>query len=301
MLDFKPSTGTSIGVEMEFQLLNPVTFDLVNGILPLMDLCSENPHIIPEYEQTTVEINSRICGNIREMEQDVFSLAATIRERSRDLGMVISGGGTHPFCSRLAKVTPTPRFLAMERIEGYLGYTSITYALHVHVGMTTGEETIAVMKRLRPYLPVLIALSASSPFWWGHDTGYACYRQRVLAAMRSYGIPPVFESWKDFAEFYVSATRAGAFHSFEDIHWDIRPRPDMGTLEVRAMDSQPTIREAIILSSFVLILVTYLRKTLTAEEGRESLKSLQSWVEKENYFRATRDGVETICIVATKG
>ena len=144
------------------------------------------------------------------MEQDVLSLAAITREKCRDLGLVISGGGTHPFCSRFAKITPTPRFLAMERVEGYLGHTSTTYALHVHVGMTTGEETISVMRKLRPYLPVLLALSASSPFWWGHSTGYACYRQRVLAAMRSYGIPLLFESWKDFSDFFECANRAGA-------------------------------------------------------------------------------------------
>lgn len=301
MLHFKPSAGISIGAELELQLIDPVTFDLADGILPLKKLCSENPHIIPEYEQTTVEINSRICCNIREMEQDVLSLAATIRGKCRDLGLVISGGGTHPFCSRFAKVTPTPRFLAMERGAGYLGYTSTTYALHVHVGMTTGEETISVMRKLRTYLPLLLAMSSSSPFWWGHDTGYACYRQRILAAMRSYGIPPLFESWKDFSDFFKYAVRAGAFNSIEDIHWDIRPRPDMGTLEIRVMDSQPTVREAVLLSSFVLVLVTHIRKALTGGEDDSVLKPLNLWVEKENYFRATRDGIDTIYIADNRG
>jgi carboxylate-amine ligase len=236
-----------------------------------------------------------------DIEQDVFSLVSTLRKKCSDLGLVIAGSGTHPFCSRLSKVTPTPRYLAIERTEGYLGHTSTTFALHVHVGMTTGEETIALMNSLRPYLPVLIALSASSPFWWGHDTGYACYRQRVLAAMRSYGIPPPFESWKDFSDFFESATRAGAFHSIEDIHWDIRPRPDMGTLELRVMDSQPTIREAVILSSFFLVFVTYIRKRLAQGENEGLLKALNPWIEKENYFRATRDGIDTIFIVDNGG
>jgi carboxylate-amine ligase len=301
VLDFKESVGQSIGIEIEFQLLDRGTFDLVDGILPLMDLCSKNPHIVPEYEQTSVEINTRICSTIREMEQDVFSLVSIIREKCRALGMVISGAGTHPFCSRLAKITPFPRFLSIERMEGYLGHASTTFALHVHVGMTTGEETIAVMKRLRLYLPVLIALSASSPFWWGHDTGYACYRQRVLAATRSYGIPPFFDSWKDFSDFFDSAIRAEAFHSLEDIHWDIRPRPDMGTLELRVMDSQATVREAVILSSFVFVLVAHIRKMLTGGEVERVLKPLKSWIEKENYFRATRFGIDTIYIADNSG
>jgi carboxylate-amine ligase len=189
----------------------------------------------------------------------------------------------------------------MERIEGYLGHTSTTYALHVHVGMTTGEETISVMRKLRPYLPLLLALSASSPFWWGHNTGYACYRQRLLAAMRSCGIPPLFESWKDFSDFFECANRAGAFNSLDDIHWDIRPRSDMGTLEIRVMDSQPTIREAVLLSSFVLVLVTHIRKTLTGGEDERGLKPLSTWIEKENYFRATLDGIDTIYIADNRG
>ncbi len=301
MLDFKSSAGQSIGVEIEFQILDPVTFDLVNGILPLMELCSGNPYIVPEYEQSTVEINSKICGNIKEIEQNVFFLASTIREKCRDLGMVISGGGTHPFCRRFVKVTPTPRFLAIEKAEGYLGYTSNTYALHVHVGMSTGEETIAVMKSLRPYLPVLLTLSANSPFWWGHDSGYACFRQRVLSASRDYGIPPVFESWKDFSDFSESASRAGVFTSFEDIHWDIRPRPDIGTLEIRVMDSQSTIREAVILTSFIHVLVEYIRKKCAAGKDEEGLISLPLWAERENHFRATRRGIGSLYIMDYSG
>ncbi len=301
VLEFKPSADTAIGMEMEFQLLDPVSFDLEDGILPLLELCSDNPYIKPEFNQATVEINSRICGNINELEQDVVSLVSTIKERCRDVGMAISGGGTHPFCSRLARITPLPRYLDLERMGGYLGHTLITYALHVHVSMTTGEETISIMKNLRPYLPVLMALSASSPFWWGHDTGYACYRQRVLAAMRSYGIPPYFESWRDFSNFFESATRAGACNSLVDIHWDIRPRPDMGTLEVRVMDSQPTIREAVILSSFVHVLVEHIRKRWKSGENEGVLKSLPLWAEKENYFRATRSGIDTIYIEDASG
>jgi carboxylate-amine ligase len=301
VLDFKPSASPSIGIEIELQLLDPVTYDLVDGILPLMELCSDNPYIVPEWNQATVEINSKICNDINELEQDVLFHVSTVRQRCRDLGMVISGGGTHPFCRRLAKTTPTPRYLAMMRMEGYYDQTLITYALQVHVGMATGEETIAIMKRLRTYLPLLLAMSASSPFWWGHDSGYACYRQRVLAATRSYGIPAVFENWEDFSVFFESARRASAFHTFEDIHWDIRPRPDMGTLEVRVMDCQHTVRETIILSSFVHVLVEHIRKGMTSGEPGGILKPLPLWAEKENHFRASRLGLDAFYIDDASG
>jgi carboxylate-amine ligase len=301
VLDFKPSSGASVGIELEFQLIDPVTFDLVDGILPLLESCSKNPYIKPEFNQATVEMNSGISGNIHGLEREVYSIVKDLNERCRKLGMAISGGGAHPFSSRLATITPVPRYQSMESMGGYLCHILMTYAFHVHVGMETGEETIALMKGLRPYLPLLMALSASSPFWWGHDTGYACYRNRVLASMRSYGIPPRFESWKEFSNFVESARRACVFSAYDDMHWDVRPRPDKGTIEVRVMDMQPTVREAILLASFVRALVELLRERQKAGEGETLFGSYPHWVEKENHFRASLKGMEAVLIVDDRG
>jgi carboxylate-amine ligase len=300
VIDFKPSPGASIGIEIEFQLIDPATFDLVDGILPIMKFYPNNPYIQPEFNQSTVEINSRICSDINELERDVYTIVTTLKRTCTSLGMVLSGGGTHPFCSRPATATPLPRYLAMEEGD-YLAQTFMVYAMHVHVGLSSGEETISVMRNLRPYLPVLMALSASSPFWWGHDSGYACYRQRVLAALRSYGLPLYFQDWKAFSDFYESARRAGVFRNFDDIHWDIRPRPDMGTLELRVMDTQSSIREAIVLASFVHVLVEFLREKRSPGEAGGPLGSVPYWVEKENYFRASRRGMEAIVIEDERG
>ena len=301
VLDFRPSINQSIGMEIEFQLVDPVTFDLVNGILPLLELCTNNPRIKPEINQATVEINSRICSNIDELEKDVISIVKTLRQKCQKLGMAISGGGTHPFSSCLATITPLPRFLSMERRGGYLSHILMTYAFHVHVGVTSGDEAISLMRSLRPYLPILIAVSASSPFWWGHDSGYACYRQRVLASMRSYGIPPNFDSWKEFSNFFKSAQRAKTFNSVDDIHWDIRPKPDMGTLEIRVMDSQPTIQEAKMLAAFVQVLVEFLKEGSNRDEHSMLIKPFPYWIEKENHFRASRNGMEADFIEDERG
>jgi carboxylate-amine ligase len=301
VLDFKPSINESVGMEIEFQLVDPVTFDLVDGILPLLELCTDNPWIKPEINQATVEVNSRICCNIEDLNKDVRSIVKTLRQTCEKLGMAISGGGTHPFANRLATITPLPRYLSMERRGGYLSHTLMTYAFHVHVGVTSGDEAISLMRNLRPYLPLLIAVSASSPFWWGHDSGYACYRQRVLASMRSYGIPPHFDSWKAFSDFFESARRAKAFVSVDDIHWDIRPRPDMGTLEVRVMDSQPTIHEATVLTAFVQVLVAFLREESSKDACGMMINRFPSWIDKENHFRASRHGMEADFIEDERG
>jgi carboxylate-amine ligase len=139
MLDFKPSIDRSIGMEIEFQLVDPVTYDQVDGIIPLLEICADNPRIKPEINQATVEINSRICSDIDDLEKDVRSIVRTLRQRCQKLGMAISGGGTHPFASRLATITPLHRFLSMERRGGYLSHILMTYAFHVHVGVTSGD------------------------------------------------------------------------------------------------------------------------------------------------------------------
>ncbi len=300
-LAFKPSAGLSIGMEMEFQLLDAITLDLTDGILPLLDTCRDMPLIKPEFTQASVEINSIICNDTGELEKEVASVVSVLKERCGVLGMAIAGTGTHPFCNRLAKITPMPRFLAMERNGGYLGHTLMTYSLHVHLGMPSGEEAIESMKDLRPYLPILLALSASSPFWRGYESGYASYRQRVLAATRSYGLPPVFKSWKDFSDFFDGASRAGAYRSIEDIHWDIRPRPDMGTLEVRVMDGQPTVKHATALAAFVHTLLRYLKEVREAGEEGPISKQHPCWIERENHFMASRFGLEAEYILDSSG
>jgi carboxylate-amine ligase len=283
-------------MEIELQLMDPGTLDLTDGILPLLEALQGHPNIKAEFNQATVEINSTAQQNMGDLGQELYGLTALVRERCRELNIAVSGGGTHPFCSRPATITPVPRYVTMERYGGYLSHMLMTYAFQVHVGMASGEEAVAVMRRLRPYLPVFMALSASSPFWWGNDTGYACYRNRVLASMRSYGLPPHFGDWGEFSKFFEGARRARVFDSFEDIHWDMRPRADMGTLELRVMDNPATLREALAVASFIYVLAEFLREEYAAGEHTPLIRPSSYWVEKENHFRASLSGMDAVFI-----
>jgi carboxylate-amine ligase len=300
-MEFKSSPTSSIGIEIELQLLHPDTLDLIDGILPLLVSQPEHPGIKPEYNQSTVEINSQPCENIRELESDIASVMTTLQTWCQEVGMGLCGAGTHPFCNRYATVTPLPRYLSQQQRSGYLGRLLMTCALHVHVGMPSGEEAIAIMAALKPYLPILLALSASSPFWWGYDTGYASYRQRVLASMRSYGLPPTFQSWQEFTDLFQSGRSAGMLDIIRDIHWDLRPQPDLGTLEVRVMDSQPTIQESIALSAFVHSLIVYHQHCHREQTAGFLLMPCHGWIEKENYFQASHLGLEACYIEDDRG
>jgi carboxylate-amine ligase len=300
-LAFQPSLYPTLGIELELHLLDSETFDLVDGILPLLDGYPVDPHIKPEFSQTTVEITSAVCTNIPELEADIRLRLSRVQARCHRLGMLLCGAGTHPFCTRQMTVTPTPRFLAHQKASGYLACPLMTCAFHIHVGMPSGDTAIAVMGKLKPYLPILIALSASSPFWQGQDTHYTCYRQRILSSLRTYGIPPTFPTWQAFSDFFAVAQRAEIFNLIRDIHWDLRPRHDLGTLEIRVMDAQPTLQESILLSAFVHCLVVYLQ-TRCDDQQRGFRLEPQPWlIEKENYYRATRLGLKAQYIEDKQG
>lgn len=288
-MEFRPSRADTIGMELELQLLDAATLDLADGIVPLMKLYPSSVYVKPEVIQNTVEIASKVCASAAELEAHVREIAAGLGRRCAALGMRLCGAGSHPFSLRPGLVTPQPRYLAMERRYGHVSHAQITFATHVHIGMRSGDEAVALMHRLKPWLPLLIAVSASSPFWHGLDTGFASYRHRVLAATRSYGVPPSFARWDDFCRFFDSTRRAGLFGSVHDIHWDIRPRPHIGTLEVRAMDAQATVAEATALAAFVRALVEGLRSDALSEPGFP--RPLPWWIEKENHFAASRLGL----------
>jgi carboxylate-amine ligase len=291
-MEFQASSSPSLGLELELQLLDSHSLGLVNGILPLLQVCVDNPLIKPEFNQATVEINSRVCANVAELQADLLSTLRFLKTRCQGLNMKLCGAGTHPFCDRFVTVTPLPRYLDQQSRMGYLADLMMTCALQVHIGMPSGDVAIAVMNQLRPYLPILLALSASSPFWWGQDTGYASYRYRFLSSLRTYGMPPTFKTWSDFADFFKMAQHTGMCETIRDLHWDLRPQSAFGTLEVRVMDAQPTLQAALMLAAFIHSLVEYLQTDWAENRASFGLMPHPWWIEKENYFRASHSGLD---------
>ncbi len=299
-MKFNSSPQSTLGMEIELQLLNPKTLDLMDGILPLIASYPQQPCTKPEYNQATVEINSQVCSNIQELEANLFSILTSLQARCEELGIALCGAGTHPFCRRLVPITPLARYQALYEIAGYLSYW-LTFAQHVHVGMSSGDEAVAIAKMLKPYLPILLALSANSPFWQGQDTGYASFRQRLLASRQTYGLPPSFKNWQDFVNFFDSAKNAGIVDTIRDFHWDVRLQPNLGTLEVRVMDAQSTLQEALMLAALVHCLIVYLQRSLAGKETGFLLRSHHWWLEKENYFQASRLGLAANYIENSQG
>ncbi len=184
---------------------------------------------------------------------------------------------------------------------GIIGRNQLTFATHVHVGIPSGDVAMFVMRHMIPCLPVLLAVSANSPYWRAHETGFASYRQSILAASQSYGLPPYFEDWGAFVRFYRMAERAEVFSGFRDIHWDLRPHPDFGTLELRIMDAVSSLPVAVALTAFVRSLVVYLMEHVDGDLGDWPLARLPRWIEQTNRYQAGCRGLCARYIVDESG
>lgn len=290
-LVFKPSSPDLIGIELECQLVDPVNWDLVDRAQDILDRFAGTPFIKPEFIQNTIEITSPVCHGLDELEDELCRLLADLAQCCHELGIALCAAGTHPFSRRLGLITPLPRYELMEQESGFLSHLQITFATHVHIGMTSGDEAIRLMRELKPYLPLLTALAANSPYWRGFETGYVSYRHRILAAGRSYGIPPSFPDWAAFADFFADCQFAGVFASIQDIHWDIRPQPVCGSLEIRVMDAQSTVADAVILAGLIRQLIAYLREVPPERRPSTLPQAGHWWMEKENRYQASREGL----------
>ncbi|MDJ0939206.1 MAG: YbdK family carboxylate-amine ligase, partial [Woeseiaceae bacterium] len=198
-------------------------------------------------------------------------------------------------------ITPLPRYKRLAAGAGLLSYTQITFSTHVHVGLRSGDEAMHVMSQLIPAVPIFMALSANSPFWRGHDTGHAAYRHRILAAAPNYGIPTRFPDWATFDGFLNAAMRGGAIQGFKDIHWDIRPHPDFGTLELRAMDSVSSLHSVHAVTSLARALMLTLADAEAGETAELLPQDLPHWIERENRYRAAHLGLEADFIINRDG
>lgn len=298
---FESSREHSVGAEIELQLLDAETLDLADGIIPLIEFYPGSTMIKPDLIQSCVELCTSPCADCTEAIHQVVALLDPLQSRCAELGMALAGAGTHAFGERLALITPLPRYQRMGRDHGYLGHHQITFAMHVHVGMRSGDAAIRVMRRLTPCLPALLALAANSPFWRGYDTRYACYRQRILASSRTYGRPCYFEDWTAFDTFFEMARHTGTISTIKDIHWDIRPHPEFGTLELRVMDTPSSLVSMTALMAFARCLIAHLADAAAPDLDGRLPSRLPEWMEAENYQRASHRGLEALVIADASG
>lgn len=303
-MTFHPSPEAFMGVEIELQILDRDTGDLTPGAVPILKMCEEEKieGAAAELMQSMIEVKTGICKNVDEVREQLFTRTRKVRNIASSLGYELAMGSTHPFHrTSTSTVFPGERYEKIRDRLAWLTYQRVMFGLHVHIGMPSGDMAIGAINLLMQYIPHLIAASASSPFWQGVDTGLASCRIALYRLLPHAGLPLYFSNWKDFRSYCKVMKDCDTIASFKDIYWDIRPRPDFGTIEFRICDIPLTITETLRLVALIRALsVSGLR--LLQERPRLRRGDIKRhWIAVENKWLATRYGLQAMYIRTPSG
>ncbi|MBC8055398.1 MAG: glutamate--cysteine ligase [Rhizobiales bacterium] len=254
--EFGKSEALSLGVELELQLVNTVDYDLTSGANDLLELLSRKPFpgtVTPEMTQSMIEIASGIQTTHAPLLAELRGMRDTLVAACDRLNIDIAGGGTHPF-QRWSeqRVFEKPRYQQLSQLYGYLAKQFTVFGQHVHVGCASGDDALFLLHSLSRYVPHFIALSASSPFFQGVDTLFDSARLNSVFAFPLSGRAPFTLSWDEFSNGYFTKMEAtGVVKSMKDFYWDIRPKPEFGTIELRVCDTPLTVERAAALACYL--------------------------------------------------
>lgn len=301
---FHGSSNPSIGVEIELQILDRDTGDLAPGAVRLLKACQEEKidGVAAELMQSMIEVKTGICNSVDEVRDQLYTRTRRVRNIASSLGFELAMGSTHPFHRTAAStVYPDERY---ERIRDRLAWLTnqrVMFGLHVHVAMPSGDMAIGAINLLMQYVPHLIAVSASSPFWQGVDTGLMSSRIALYRLLPHAGLPPYFSNWKEFRNYCKVMTDCHAIASFKDIYWDIRPRPDFGTIEFRICDLPMTLSETLRIVALVRCLAVSGLRLLQEHPRLRRGNIKKHWIAVENKWLATRYGLQAIYLRTPSG
>lgn len=298
-ITFNGSPDPTLGIEVEYQIIDPESGELAPGGPEILEAFNQPAYAKDELLQSTVELNVGPCRNIGEARDALTDRLAALRATAADLGYGLIAAGTHPTSYWEAqKITEAERYQSLQERMQWPARRLMIFGVHVHVGVSSGEKAIAISNSLTTFLPHLLALSASSPFWHGEDTGLASVRVKIFESLPTAGLPYRMINWGEFQRFMNTLMNAGTIQSIREIWWDIRPHPMFGTIEVRILDALPTVRETIALAALIQSMIVRLSELY---DCGEFLPLNRHWIVAENKWRAARYADEAVLIADDTG
>ena len=326
-IEFRTSPTPTLGVELELGIVDRGTRGLVNAASEVLERLgggvaasqqdrgvaasqqdsgvaangSEHPKVKHELFESTLEvitgINDSVAGAVADLTATLEEVTTALVGGEADLGLVASG--THPFTRWLdLEVSPADRYRELIERIGWPARRLAIHGTHVHVGVRSGEMAVAVTNGLAEQLPLFLALSASSPYWEGQDTGLSSARTKIFESLPTAGLPPGLDCWDDFQEFMDTLLAAGAINSIREVWWDVRPHPDFGTVELRMCDAIQSMDEVRALVALAQCSVADLQARAAAGEGTSTVRD---WVIRENKWLAARHGLDAELITDDRG
>lgn len=282
----------TIGVEEEFQIVDPATWDLRSHVSELVEEGTPalRDQIKPEMIQSVVEVGTTICANVEELRDEMLRMRRELVSAAERVGMCVAAAGTHPTAHwRDQSITPGERYQNILEEMQDLARSLLIFGLHVHVAMPDRSTMIDLMNAARYFLPHLLALSTSSPFWMGRDTGLKSFRTTIFRRFPRTGVPDHFGSWSDYEGYVNTLIHTGCIDNGKKIWWDVRPHPNFGTLEFRVCDVPTRVEESIAIAALTQAIVVKLHRLYTQNMG---FRLYRRALIEENKWRAARYGLD---------
>ncbi len=285
--NFGATPAYTVGVEEEFQLVDPSSRELVpaiDAVLAARDAAGlPADSIASELSASCVEMRSPIYGTVAELGKELPALRRSIRDLAEGCGTQLAAAGSHPFSESTAQpITAKDRYRKVDKEMGWTARMQAIYGLHVHVAVPDAEHAIRAVNALSRHVPLFVALSANSPFWGGSDTRLSSVRVKIFNLVPRSGLPPRFRSWEDFEGYVDALVAAGSIPDYSLCWWDVRPHPRLGTVELRAPDAQTEASRTTSLTALAQCLVA----TAAGADTEDPLFT------EENKWRATRYGLD---------
>jgi carboxylate-amine ligase len=261
-MEFRPSTPLTLGVELELQVLNTRDCDLTRGASDLLELLKGSGHpgeIKPEITESMIEVSTSIHERHATLLAELRTIRAALVPAAERLNLAIAGGGAHPFQHWSERqIYDGPRFKHLSDLYGYLAKQFTVFGQHVHIGCAHGDDALFLLHAMSRYVPHYIALAASSPYYQGVDTAFDSSRLNSIFTFPLSGRAPFMLGWSEFTAYFERMRAFGIVESMKDFYWDIRPKPEYGTIEIRVFDTPLTIERAASLAAYAQMLTRYL-------------------------------------------
>ena len=283
----------NIGVEEEYQLIDPQTKELTSYVTRLLEegaLVSEN-EIKPELLQSQIEIGSNVCDTAEELEKDLSRLRLLIKKYANKNELEFLAAGTHPFSHwKNQIVTDESRYHGFMDSTQYVGKRMLIFGMHVHIGIEDKELRIDVMNQMRYFIPHIMALSSSSPFWQGNDTGFKSFRSIIFEDLPRTGVPETFRSFQEYNRYVKTLLKSNSIDDPTKIWWDMRPHSNYPTVEFRMCDCCTSLKDAVSIAALIQALVA---KVITLRRSNQQWRNYRGSLIHENKWRSAQKGVKS--------
>ena len=297
---FQKSAALSLGVELELQLVNTHDYDLAPYAEDMLRLMKKIPlpgSVVPEMTSSMIEISTGVCQSPSEVLGQLSQIRDALVKSADKLNIAVVGGGTHPYQAwHERRIYDKPRFRELSELYGYLSKQFTIFGQHVHVGCPDADTALLTLHRMSRYIAHFIALSASSPYVQGQDTTFDSARLNSVFAFPMSGRAPFVLTWDDFSTYFNKMTGTGVVKSMKDFYWDIRPKPEFGTIEIRVFDTPLTLARAAALSGFVQALAAWFMEDQPFMPQKDDYL-----VYTYNRFQACRFGLDAVYVDPATG